>query len=264
MERDLFGLNLTTRWVGTWLEIYREVDSTNLVAERLAAAGAPEGTLVLGDRQSAGRGRLGRSFHSPGELGLYMSLLLRPGSHDSQLQQYIFLAALAVAESATEALPDSVAVEIKWPNDVLLDGKKTSGINLPVQLDGERVGSAVLGIGINLNNSDFPPELRTTATSLRMAGGSPVARTEFTERLLLRLERGIDALRSDGPKWVLEGWKKFFRMRGARVRIGGPGVSEEVEGVVTGVDSDGALLLQADGRTERILAGDVTVLHRER
>ena len=138
MERDLFGLKLATRWVGTWLEIYNEVDSTNLVAERLSAAGAPEGTLVIADRQSAGRGRLGRSFHSPAELGLYMSLLLRPGPHDSQLQQYIFLAALAVAESATEVLPDSVAVEIKWPNDVLLDGKKTSGINLPVQLGRER------------------------------------------------------------------------------------------------------------------------------
>ncbi len=263
MERDLFGLSLATRWVGTWLEIYSEVDSTNLVAERLAAAGAPEGTLVLADRQSAGRGRLGRSFHSPGELGLYMSLLLRPGPHSSQLQQYIFLAALAVAESATKVLPDAVAVEIKWPNDVLLDGRKTSGINLPVQLDRDRVASAVLGIGINLNNSDFPPELRATATSLRIAGGSPVGRTEFAERLLLRLERGIDALRSDGFGGVLEGWKKFFRMRGARVRIGGPGLSGEVEGVVTGVDSDGALLLQSDGSTQRILAGDVTVLHRE-
>ena len=262
MERDLFGLNLATRWVGTWLEIHTNVGSTNLVAERLAAAGAPEGTLVLADRQSAGRGRLGRSFHSPGELGVYMSLLLRPGPHGS-LHQYIFLAALTVAESAAEVLPDSVAVEIKWPNDVLLDGKKTSGINLPVQLDGDRVGSAVLGIGINLNNSKFPPELRTTATSLLIAGGSPVARTEFAERLLLRLERGIDALRSDGFERVLEGWKKFFRMRGARVRIGGPGVSGEVEGVVTGVDSDGALLLQSDRGTERILAGDVTVLHRE-
>ena len=263
MERDLFGLNLATRWVGTWLEIYSEVDSTNIVAERLAAAGAPEGTLVLADRQSAGRGRLGRSFHSPGGLGLYMSLLLRPGPNGSQLQQYIFLAALVVAESATKVLPDSVSVEIKWPNDVLLDGRKTSGINFPVQLDGDRVGSAVLGIGINLNNSDFPPALRATATSLRIAGGSQIGRTEFAEQLLLRLERGIDALRSDGFEKVLEGWKKFFRMRGARVRIGGPGLSREVEGVITGVDSDGALLLQSRESTQRILAGDVTVLHRE-
>ncbi|MEE9278729.1 MAG: biotin--[acetyl-CoA-carboxylase] ligase [Myxococcota bacterium] len=263
MEPDLFDLNPATRWIGTWLEIYREVDSTNLVAEQLAAAGAPEGTLVLADRQTAGRGRLGRSFHSPGGLGLYMSVILRPELPGSRVHQYIFVAAVAVAECVRAQLPDSLPVEIKWPNDVLLAGRKTSGINLPVQLDGDRVRSAVLGIGVNLNNTaeDFPPELRESATSLRLAGSSRVGRTAFAEALLLRLEAEIEGLRSGGFGRVLEGWEKFFRMRGARVRIGGPGLGHEVEGVIEGVDSAGALLLRANGATERILAGDVTVLH---
>lgn len=265
MERDLFELRPATRWIGTWLEIYREVDSTNLVAERLAARGAPEGTLVVADRQTAGRGRLGRSFHSPAGVGLYLSLLLRPRLPGSQAHQYIFVAALAVAETVRQALPASVPIAIKWPNDVQLAGRKTSGINLPVQLAGERLASAVLGVGVNVNNdpTDFPKELRETATSVRIAGGKRVSRTDFAEALLVRLEERIDAFRARGFAETLEGWHNFFRMRGERVRIGGPGVGRESEGIVEGVDPDGALLLRAEGSTERILAGDVTVLRGE-
>lgn len=266
MERDLFELKPATRWIGTWLEIYREVDSTNLVAEQLAASGAPEGTLVLADRQTAGRGRLGRSFHSPGGLGLYLSLILRPKLAGGRVHQFIFLAAVAVAETIRAHLPESVPIEIKWPNDVLLGGRKTSGINLPVQLEEDRVASAVLGIGVNLNNTlaDFPPELREIATSLRIAGGEQVDRTGFAEALILRLEAEIETLRSHGFGRVLEAWEKFFTMRGARVRIGGPGISRGTEGVIEGVDPDGALILRQNGSSERILAGDVTVLQGDR
>ena len=265
MEPDLFWLKPATRWIGTWLEVYPELESTNLVAERLAAEGAPEGTLVLADRQTAGRGRLGRSFHSPGGLGLYMSLILRPELPGSRVHQYIFVAAAALADCLRTQLPDSVPVGIKWPNDILLAGRKTSGINLPVQLHGDRVSSAVLGIGVNLNNTpdDFPPELRETATSLLIAGGSPVSRTRFAEALLLRLEDEIETLRSRGFERVLDDWQKFFRMQGARVRIGGPGTGREIEGTIEGVDSDGALLLRENGTLEKILAGDVTVLESE-
>ena len=194
-----------------------------------------------------------------------MSLLLRPRTGAERLPEYVFAASLAVADTALRYLPSSVRVEIKWPNDVLIDGRKTSGINLPAQLDGGRVSSAVLGIGVNLNlrRDELPPELRSLATSLLEAGGEPVNRLEFAESLLVRLEEAIGQLRSTGFESVLEGWKKYFRMQGERVRIGGPGVVQEIEGSVEGLDPSGALLVRSAAGLERILAGDVTLISRE-
>ena len=265
MERALNELRPPCRWIGCRLDVYREVDSTNLIAERLARAGAPEGTLVLADAQTAGRGRLGRSFYSPGGHSLYLSLLLRPRMAPEHVHRHIFVAALAVAESAEAALPSSVAIEIKWPNDVLLAGRKTSGINLPVQLEGQRVASAVLGVGVNVNLPEyaFPAELRPIATSLLIAGGRSLDRVSFAEGLLARLETGLERLRQDGFEPVLERWQKYFRMQGQRVRVGGPGVPREVEGTVEGVDAEGALIVRSDRTRERVLAGDVTLLKRE-
>jgi BirA family biotin operon repressor/biotin-[acetyl-CoA-carboxylase] ligase len=237
------------------------IDSTNRVAERLAAQGAPEGTLVVADRQTAGRGRLGRSFASPPGGGLYLSLLLRPPCPIERLHEHVFAAAVAVADAVQARLP-ALDVQIKWPNDVLLSGRKTSGINLPTQLDGDRAVSAVLGVGVNVNTGldDFPDEVRPIATSLRLASGEPQDRLGFASDLLGRLERGIDRLRDEGFGPVLDCWRRYFRMEGARVRVGGPGVPREFEGTVTGVDPDGALVLEALGRRERVLAGDVTLL----
>jgi BirA family biotin operon repressor/biotin-[acetyl-CoA-carboxylase] ligase len=157
-------------------------------------------------------------------------------------------------------------VSIKWPNDVLIDGRKTSGINLPARIEAGRVLSAVLGIGVNVNvrEEEFPPELEGLATSLRVAVGAPVDRVAFAQRLIEELERDIDRFRSEGFVPVLEAWRKFSRMQGLRVRVGGPGVRREIEGTVEGVDSDGALLLRTDRGTERVLAGDVTLVKQRR
>jgi len=268
MERDLYTLKPPTRWVGCRLDVHEVLDSTNREAERLAAAGAPEGTLVVADRQTAGRGRLGRSFFSPPGGGLYLSLLLRPEGPVDRVHEHVFAAAVAVAEVARAHVP-SVPVEIKWPNDVLLAGRKTSGINLPTQIEGDRVASAILGVGVNVNTgaTDFPAELQSIATSLRIAGGRALDRAAFAEALLGRLEQWIDTLRRQGFDAVLDCWRGYFRMKGAAVRIGGPGVSEEFEGTVEGVAPDGALLLgvvrAGEVQRERVLAGDVTLLRPE-
>jgi len=265
MERSLYELTPPCRWVGSRLDVYREVESTNLVLERLARRGAPEGTLILADAQRSGRGRLGRSFYSPGAKSIYLSLLLRPHMAPEEVHRHVFVGALAVAESVEAALPSSVPIEIKWPNDVLLAGRKTSGINLPVQIEDNRVTSAVLGIGINVNllEHEFPAELRSIATSLRVAGGEPLDRVSFAETLLAQLEAGLERLRQDGFAAVLDRWRKYFRMQGARVRVGGPGIAHEVEGAVEGVDAEGALIVKSGRLRERILAGDVTILRRE-
>ena len=268
MERTLYDLAPATRWVGRRMDIHDEVDSTNLIAETLAGLGVPEGTLVVADRQTAGRGRMGRSFFSPGGSSIYMSLVLRPDCRAEDLHMHVFAAAVAVAETAAPLLSDG-AVEIKWPNDVLLGGRKTSGINLPARLNGQGVEFAVLGVGVNINTQldDFPPELHEIATSLRIASGREIDRIGFAEALLARLEQEIERMRSEGFKSVLDCWRRYFRMAGARVRIGGPGVSEIVEGVVQGIDEQGALLLSVGSgsrvRIERIIAGDVTLLRSE-
>ena len=265
MEPDLLGLRSPGHWVGRRLDVYEVLDSTNLEAERLAAKGAPEGTVVLADRQTAGRGRQGGSFFSPSGGGLYLSLLLRPPGPPDRLHEHVFVAAVAVAETIRATIP-ALDPEIKWPNDVLLGGRKTSGINFPAQLDGSRVVSAVLGIGVNVNTreEDFPAELRSIATSLRIASGAAQDRGAFAGELLQRLETGIDGLRREGFAHVLDCWRSYFRMAGATVRIGGPGVRREFEGTVGGVADDGALLLEVvregERRSERVLAGDVTLL----
>jgi BirA family biotin operon repressor/biotin-[acetyl-CoA-carboxylase] ligase len=294
MERPLDALKLQTRWVGRSLEYLAQTESTNLVAHARARAGAPEGTVVLADRQTAGRGRLGRSFFSPGGVSVYFSLILRPQAPPERLHENVFAAAVAVADAAAEHLgPERVA--IKWPNDVLLDGRKTSGINAPAQISAGRTEFLVLGVGVNVNTrpEDFPPELRQTATSLRIAAGAPLDRTAFAEGLLARLEREIDRLRGAGFASVLERWRIYFRMRGSRVRISVPGASgvstsggttnsgattsgvstsgstteggtREREGIAEDVDPDGALVLRvatgAGSSRERIVAGDVALL----
>jgi BirA family biotin operon repressor/biotin-[acetyl-CoA-carboxylase] ligase len=177
----------------------------------------------------------------------------------------VFAAAAAVATAVESALEAQTPIEIKWPNDVLVAGRKVSGINLPVQLRADGTIHAVLGIGVNVNTpaSAFPADLQDVATSLRIARGAPVDRIVFAEDLLVHLEEGIDRLRSGGFEWVLDCWRKYFRMARSRVRIGGPGISREIEGVVEGIDAEGALRLRTRSGFERILAGDVTVLHRE-
>jgi len=269
MDRSLFELTPATRWLGARLDVFSEVDSTNLIAERLGHEGAPDGTVVMADRQTAGRGRLGRSFFSPGGRSLYFSALLRPACAPDEVHRHVFAASVAVAECARAVLPARCAVEIKWPNDVLIDGRKTSGINLPVHMEDGRVVFAVLGIGVNVNlaRDELPEELREIATSLAIAGGKPLDRVRLGEELLAQLEREIDLLRGGAFAALLERYRKSFRMAGRKVRIGGPGVAREVIGTVLGVDEEGALLVRPRGGAaepiERILAGDVTLLRGE-
>lgn len=262
MDSDLRTLKPDTRWLAHPLEVHGEIDSTNLRAEALAAQGAPAGTIVMADRQTAGRGRLGRSFFSPGGVGLYFSAVLRPGCPPERAHEHVFAAAVAVAECAAHELGDRSAVAIKWPNDVQLRGRKTSGINLSVQLRDGRVDSLVLGVGVNVNTpcEDFPPELRELATSLRVELGRPLDRGAFAAALLERLEAELDRL-AGGFSEVLDHWHNFFRMRGERVRVTAE-PARAIEGAVAGVDGSGALLIESSSGIERVVAGDVTLLRR--
>ena len=253
---------LATRWLGREIRFFESTDSTNRVALELARDGAPHGTTVVAERQTAGRGRLGRSFFSPPHRNLYTSIVLRPESTTTEAATWVLAAAVSVADAVAETVGDSAAVEIKWPNDVLLGGLKTSGILMELGAEATRVSHLVLGIGVNLNTrrEEFPPEFRATATSVASHLDRRVDRVAFVRRLYVGLEQTLDACAAHGFDAVRPRFEARFRMRGRRIRViegaGGSGFS----GVALGIDTLGALrVLREDGEEVRVIAGDVTL-----
>jgi BirA family biotin operon repressor/biotin-[acetyl-CoA-carboxylase] ligase len=252
---------LRTRWLGRRIEYLESTDSTNRVAHELARDGAEHGTAVVAEGQTAGRGRLGRSFYSPPYQNLYTSIVLRPSLNTADAPTLILTAGVAVAEAVAETLGDAAAVEIKWPNDVLIDGLKTSGILMELSAEATRVGYVVLGIGVNLNvdRETFPQEFRALATSLASHSGGPVDRVAFTSRLYDILEGALDEHARGGFEALRPRFEARFRMAGRRVRVLELGESER-SGVAVGVARDGALEIENDqGVIHRVVAGDVTL-----
>ena len=252
---------LRTRWLARDLRYLDETDSTNRVAMELAREGAAHGTTVVAEAQTAGRGRLGRSFFSPAYQNVYTSIVLRPRLLLTEAPTWTLAAAVAVADAIADAVDDPEAVEIKWPNDVLLGGRKTCGILMELSAEASHVAWMVLGIGVNLNvdRATFPDEFRESATSLASHGGRPVERARFVRGLYEHLERTLDACGEKGFAAVRPGVEAPFRMVGRDVRVRDLDGGEQA-GRVGGVDEDGALRLETPaGGSVRVLAGDVTV-----
>jgi BirA family biotin operon repressor/biotin-[acetyl-CoA-carboxylase] ligase len=258
-------LGLETRWLAQRIEHFEETASTNHVAFELGREGAPAGMTVIAEGQTAGRGRLGRRFFSPPHQNLYASILLRPSGSISDAPTLILAAAVAVAETVAEFIGDESAVEIKWPNDVLIRRRKTSGILMESSAEGTHITFAVLGIGINLNvdREIFPDEFRSLATSLSSELGHPVDRIAFTRRLFENLERQLDRHTEGGFDAIRPRFEAFFRMRGAPVGVEQMG-GRRVDGIAHGIAPDGALEVEITrgpgaGEIVRVMAGDVTL-----
>jgi BirA family biotin operon repressor/biotin-[acetyl-CoA-carboxylase] ligase len=244
---------LRTRALGRSTECFLKLESTNALAMRAALAGARHGTAVVAEHQTAGRGRLGRAWFSPPGVGLWFSLILRYELELSRAWMLTLGAAAGVAE-AVEA-SSGVCPEVRWPNDLYLNGRKLAGILTEARVGVGGLRFAVLGVGINVNHEepDFPAGLQDTATSLRCGTGREHGRTRLLAEIFLALERtyrGLDAER------IMASWKSRARMPGGPVRV------KTAEGPVTGVaedvDTDGALLIRdVDGGTTRITMGDV-------
>ncbi len=233
-----------------------EVDSTNRLAIELAREGAPEGTAVVAERQTAGRGRLGRTWESPARLNLYLSVILRPELSPVEVPRLTLAAAVAVADAI--AATTGLRPEIKWPNDVLLGGRKACGILTELEAEAERVRFVVVGIGVNLNAlpDDFPPELRAKATSLAMEIGRPVDRAAFAGALLGALDEVYGEMLRGGFAAVRERYEAWHGLPGRVVSVeGGP----RLEGVVRGIDDEGALLVETADGVRRVLSGEVTL-----
>lgn len=247
---------LTTAFIGQNLVYLPEVGSTNDAARLLAEQGAPEGSLVLADHQTAGRGRLARRWEAPAGSSLLLSLVFRPPLAPHQVQRLTMVCGLAVAD-AVEA-ETGLRVALKWPNDILIDGAKAGGILVELVSTGERVEFVIVGIGLNVNlhPADLPGELLVPATSLSQRAGREVGRARLLRALLQAIEvRYVALLQGHRPEGE---WAGRLLTLGQRVSVSGAG--SVVEGVAEAVDADGALLVRcAGGRLERILAGDVTL-----
>jgi BirA family biotin operon repressor/biotin-[acetyl-CoA-carboxylase] ligase len=235
---------------------YFRIDSTNTAAMEAAASGAPEGTVVLGEQQTAGRGRAGHSWDSQNSAGIYGSVILRPALPPSDALLLSLAAGLAVYE-AIRGIDSRVVPDLKWPNDLLIQGKKFCGILTEMNAEVTRVRHLVVGIGINVNQSSFPAELQTLATSLRLVTGSEWSRVEVCAALLKSLDREYRDL-LDKPR-ARESILKRFQERSSSVRGQRVTVEENggFEGVTEGLDSRGFLQVRTDEGIRTVLSGTV-------
>jgi BirA family biotin operon repressor/biotin-[acetyl-CoA-carboxylase] ligase len=248
---------LAAQRLGTELHYFAEIGSTNAYARRIAEQGARDGELVIADSQTEGRGRLGRRWVSPPNVNLYLSLVLRPKLPPARAPQITLMAAVALAETLKSFLP--VPPSIKWPNDIIVNGKKLAGILTEVNCGTDSVEFVILGIGVNVNYPVdlMPEEIRQRATSVLVECQNKVNREDLLQRLIQHLDRCYGEIEENGFAPLAPRWEAYFGWRGQRVRI--ELLNQDVFGIAKGIDHDGALLLEDEhGKLQRVIAGDVT------
>jgi len=252
---------LKTGFIGQQLH-YFEVTSTNDIAKELASLNAKEGTIVIAEVQTCGRGRLGRDWLSP-KGGIWLSIILRPEVKARDVFKITFLTAVAVAKTIRKLF--KLNVEIEWPNDVLIDGKKVCGILTETNIRGEAVDSVIVGIGINANIdiNFFPEHLKKTVTTLAAEVKKEVDKEKFLHTLLKELKAYYKMFKENNFAPILEEWKRLNRLFGANVEV--ISFNEKIMGQAVNVDQNGALVIKlADGTIRRVISGDVTLLQEKR
>lgn len=246
--------------IGRDIRVFQETASTNDVADRLGRDGVAEGVVIFAESQTRGRGRLGRRWISPKGKGLWFSVLLRPALPPQQVTRITVMAATAAAR-AIERLT-GLNPEIKWPNDLLLGGRKVAGILTEMQAELEQVRYVVLGIGIDVNfgETDFPLELRPLATSLRLETGEPVERPALAATLLQELDTDYRRLRQGRFASIAAEWADRCGTLGRHIRL--QLGSRILEGRAEALDPSGALIIRTDhGRIETVVGGEILLAH---
>jgi BirA family biotin operon repressor/biotin-[acetyl-CoA-carboxylase] ligase len=253
---DLVRKRLKGSLFGKRVYHFFRTDSTNRVAMELGYAGEPEGAVVLAEEQTAGRGRAGRSWHSERGAGLYVTLLLRPKLSPAQAPLLTMMAGLS-AHTAVLA-QTGLAAELKWPNDLLLNGKKIGGILTEMYAEPNAVRFVIVGIGINVNQEKFPEGLAGTATSLRKETGRLYSRLEFLVKLLSQFETDYNRFLREGAPYVVQRFElvsNFASGRRVRVDTG----METYLGTTDGLSPEGLLIVKKDGgASATVIAGDVS------
>jgi BirA family transcriptional regulator, biotin operon repressor / biotin---[acetyl-CoA-carboxylase] ligase len=241
--------------IGRKIVHYFKTESTNDLALALSPREGPHGTVLLAEEQTAGRGRMGRKWHSEKSMGIYSSTLLRPPLAPAAAPILTLASALAVREAIRSST--GLVSDIRWPNDLILNGKKVSGILTEMNAEVDRLHSVVLGIGINVNHTSFQAELRDVATSLQIECGRPVSRLQVLVALLKELERHYHLLLDKGNAAIVERWAAASSFaEGKRIRV--RKATEEVLATTAGLDVSGALRIRRDdGREELLIAGEI-------
>jgi BirA family biotin operon repressor/biotin-[acetyl-CoA-carboxylase] ligase len=248
---------LRTKTIGRAIAHRIETGSTNSLAMELAQQGAADGTAVVAETQTGGKGRRGRSWVSP-RGNLYLSVVLRPAVPVYKAPLITLMGAVAVASAIRKHL--GVPAAIKWPNDILITGKKVSGLLTEMSAEPDRIRHIVLGVGVNVNMDlrTLPPDIRSRSTTLAAAAGRSIDRTGFLKALLAELDHWYRCFLKKETD-VLVAWQELNETIGKRVAVSGAG--EMLEGQAAGVDAEGRLILQLDdGTVRQVAAGDVTIV----
>lgn len=248
---------MDTRWLGKTIVYKDTMDSSNTQAKRMGEDGAENGTLVVTDCQTAGKGRRGRSWVSPVGMNCYYTVLLRPDIPAEKASMITLVAALALAKAIKETT--QLETLIKWPNDVIANGKKLCGILTESSTDLEYINYLVVGIGVNCNQTEFPDEIKETASSIRLETGRKVNRCQLLGSFLTYFEQYYEIfLQTEDLSQLEEEYNSLLVNRGREVKI----IEKGCERVLTaiGIDQNGALLVKdGEGRQEAIISGEVSV-----
>ena len=257
MTKEELESLMKTRWAGRNIVYFTETDSTNLRIKQLGDEGAPEGTLAVADFQSAGRGRRGRSWDSPAGSSIYMSVLLRPRTAPDRAPMLTLVMACSVAEGIMDC--EDVEVQIKWPNDIIINGRKLVGILTEMSTQIDYINHVTVGVGINVNMTEFPEEIRATATSLRLETGHVVRRAPLIAAVTARLEKNYEVfLQTEDMSGLMEKYSSLLVNRGKEVMV--LGAKEQYRAYAVGINNTGELIVRReDGTEEAVYAGEVSV-----
>ena len=250
---------LSTKILGSTIKYFTSTDSTNNQAKKLAMQGATDGTIVISEEQLGGRGRLSRMFFSPKYKGIWFSVILRPKFLPQEAPKCTLLAAVAIAKAIDEAT--GIKVGIKWPNDILYNGKKLVGILTEMNAEMDCVNYIVIGMGINVNitSDEMPNDIKEIATSLKQIAKKDISRLKLLTSILNNLEELYLAVQERGFAPIFDEWRKYSITLNQHIKVIGVNDSETFEGVAVDIDNDGALLVKINGQIKRVLAGDVSI-----
>lgn len=253
IQQHLYGGKL-----GSFIEHHYRLSSTNERAKELASGGAPEGFLIVAERQHQGKGRLGRKWFSPEGTGIYLSLIFRPPLTPEGAAGFTLLGAVALARAVLQVT--DIKVGIKWPNDLLVNGKKFAGILTEMKGEMDRIHSLILGVGINVNTNpdDFPPEIRDNSISLKEILGADVSRVRLLGAFIVALEYLYDEYLEKGISPILQVWKEWNITIGQWITVSSG--TEKFFGQAIDLDDKGAILVRGNnGEIRSFISGEVTL-----
>lgn len=255
---DEIRLGLKTNYLGQTIHYHDTVESTQRIAHRLAYEDMPEGTIVIAEEQSAGRGRMDRKWYSPKYTGIWMSIILRPKIPLAKAPQLTLLAAVAVVQAIEELT--ELTPKIKWPNDILINGRKMTGILTELQAESDRINSVIIGMGINVNqvSEDFPTDIEKMATSIAIEQGRPLSRAALIRSVLTHLEKLYTLYLEKGFYPIKLLWESYAISIGHQIKA--RTLTNVIEGKALGITDDGVLKIEdQNGEIHLVYSADIEI-----